>query len=278
MMSIREPAVAGTFYPAAPAELRTLVDELLAGARRGASKDDGSLATSSSQRPKAIIAPHAGYVYSGASAAQAFALLAPFGDTIERTVVLGPAHRSYVEGVVWPGTDKVKTPLGELDVDREQIGHAVGVAPDARAHLREHSVEVELPFLQVVAPNAKVVPLAVGRASPEEVAAVLESLWGGPETVIVVSSDLSHFLPYEVGREIDEETVSRILALDATLGGDDACGAAGINGLLLLARRKGLRAELLDLRSSGDVEAASNDEVVGYGAFAFYEEPPAGGA
>jgi AmmeMemoRadiSam system protein B len=222
-------------------------------------------------RPKAIIVPHAGYVYSGASAARAFGLLAPFGRTIRRAVVLGPAHRVRVEGIVWPGTSWVKTPLGAMEVDRAALELVPQVAADARAHQREHSVEVELPFLQIVAPQAKVVPLTVGHASPAQVAAVLDALWGGAETVIVISSDLSHYLPYEVGRELDERTAKRIVALDAALDPDEACGAAGINGLLHLARRKNLRAELVDRRSSGDSAAGSRAEVVGYGAFAFYE-------
>jgi AmmeMemoRadiSam system protein B len=213
-------------------------------------------------------------VYSGASAARAFGLLAPYGSTIERAVVLGPAHRAYVDGVVWPGTAWVKTPLGRIEVDRSAIARARGVSADRLAHEHEHSIEVELPFLQMVAPRATVVPLAVGRADPEAVAGVLEALWGGPETVVVISSDLSHYLPYEVGRELDERTAARIVALDGPLDGDEACGSAGINGLLVVARKKGLRAELVDRRSSGDAQLrvpASRHEVVGYGAFAFYE-------
>jgi AmmeMemoRadiSam system protein B len=263
LASIREPAVAGSFYPAAPNELCAVVAAFLAEAF--------ALAGAATVRPKAIIVPHAGYVYSGASAARAFALLLPFVHTIRRVVVLGPAHHAHVEGVVWPGTAWVKTPLGVLEVDQAALALAPQVTADHRAHEREHSVEVELPFLQIIAPEAKVVPLAVGRASPPDVAAVLEALWGGPETVIVISSDLSHYLPYDEGREIDERTSARIVALDAPLEGDEACGAAGINGLLLLARKKQLRAELVDRRSSGDAAKGSREEVVGYGAFAFYE-------
>ena len=261
--SVREPAVAGTFYPSRPGELRAVVDSFLATAT--------AEPASATVRPKAIIVPHAGYVYSGASAARAFGLLFPFGGTIRRAVVLGPAHWTHVTGIVWPGTALMKTPLGALEVDLPALQLVPQVAANARAHEREHSVEVELPFLQVTAPQAKVVPLAVGHASPEEVAAVLEALWGGPETVIVISSDLSHYLPYEVGRELDERTAARIVALDAPLDGDEACGAAGINGLLLLARKKRLRAELVDRRSSGDAAVGSRADVVGYGAFAFYE-------
>jgi AmmeMemoRadiSam system protein B len=257
---IRKPAVAGSFYPASAPELDALVASLLAGAR--------AHVYAPSARPKAVIAPHAGYVYSGPIAASAFALLLPFADTISRVVVVGPAHRAYVEGVVSPGATRLETPLGPIDVDTGAIAE---IPADARAHAREHSIEVELPFVQKVAPRARVVPLAVGHASPTSVAQVLRALWGGDETVVVVSSDLSHYLPYAAGREADRATAARVVALDGALSGDEACGAAGINGLLVLAREKGMRAEVVDLRSSGDT-AGPRDEVVGYGAFAFYEE------
>jgi AmmeMemoRadiSam system protein B len=275
--SVREPAVAGSFYPAARAELRSVVERLLSLARVARERTGTS---SDAARPKALIVPHAGYVYSGVSAAAAFALLACPGPTIRRVVIVGPAHYAFVEGLAWPGTDRVRTPLGEIAVDMAALELVPAVAADVRAHAREHSVEVELPFLQVVAPHAKVVPLVVGRAAPETVAAVLEALWSGPETVVVVSSDLSHYLPYDVGRALDERTCARIVALDATLTGDEACGAAGINGLLALARTRRLRPELVDRRSSGDASTEpdrlrrGNDEVVGYGAFAFYEHLP----
>jgi hypothetical protein len=263
LVPVRKPAVAGAFYPGRAPELRATVEALLA--------DAAGARTSTTARPKAILVPHAGYVYSGACAARAFARLEPFGDTIRRVVVLGPAHRVAVDGVVAPGAASLETPLGAVEVDRATLERVPGITSDALAHAREHSVEVELPFIQVIAPEAKVVPLVVGRASPEYVADVLDALWGGPETVLVISSDLSHYLPYEVGRELDERTCARIVALDGPLDGDEACGAAGIDGLLLLARRRGLRAELVDRRSSGDSAAGSRAEVVGYGAFAFFE-------
>jgi AmmeMemoRadiSam system protein B len=254
MVPVRPPAVAGTFYPASPAVLGDLVDALLAEAQPG-------------RAPKALIAPHAGYVYSGPIAASAFARVP---KDVTRVVVVGPAHRAYLEGLAWPGASWMKTPLGEMEVDVAAL-EAAGVPANAAAHAREHSLEVELPFLQRVAPNAKVLPLAVGRASPDEVARVLERLWGGPETLIVVSSDLSHYLPYDVGREQDERTCAKIVALDPSpLTGDEACGAAGINGLLRVARARGMQAELVDLRSSGDTKGP-RDEVVGYGAVCFYE-------
>lgn len=258
--TVRSPAVAGTFYPGSAAELRALIDRLL-----------GAVSVPGSARcPKALIVPHAGYVYSGPIAASAFARVAPHGDRITRVVLLGPAHRVFVAGLVSPGASKLRTPLGELEVDLEALGQLRDVGVDASAHAREHSLEVELPFLQRVTPRAKIVPLAGTRADPERVGRVLETLWGGPETLIVISSDLSHYLSYADGRATDERTVARILALDTTLAGEDACGSIGINGLAWLARKRQLSIELLDLRSSGDT-AGTKDEVVGYGAFALYD-------
>jgi len=254
----RLPAVAGAFYPASPDALGSSVDRLLAGA------------LGRPERPKAIIAPHAGYVYSGPIAASAFALFAPHADTIRRVVLLGPAHRVFVEGLASPGVAALRTPLGDVAVDTLSLD-SLGIPASPLAHEREHSLEVELPFLQRIAPVAEVVPLVVGRARPTEVGRVLDALWGGPETVIVVSSDLSHFLPYDAGRTADRRTADRIVALDDhPLVGEEACGAAPINGLVWVARRRGLRAELLDLRSSGDT-AGKRSEVVGYGAFALWE-------
>jgi AmmeMemoRadiSam system protein B len=259
---IRKAAVAGTFYPGSALELGAVVESLLAGARPA----------HGGRCPKAVVAPHAGYVYSGAIAASAFALFAPFAASIERVVVIGPAHRAYVDGLVSSGASRLETPLGVVEVDVAALAALPGVAADARAHAREHSIEVEVPFLQTVAPRATVIPLAVGRATPHEVARVLGALWGGRETVVVVSSDLSHYLPYVEGRAADRATAARIVARGGPLSGDQACGAAGINGLLELSCEKRLRAELVDLRSSGDT-AGPRDEVVGYGAFAFYEVP-----
>ncbi len=164
----------------------------------------------------------------------------------------------------------LRTPLGDVPVDDAAL-RSIGAPASAEAHRREHSLEVELPFLQRVAPRASVVPLVVGRASADEVARALDAVWGGRETVVVVSSDLSHYLPYDVGRATDGRTAARVVALDDTLVGEEACGAAPLNGLLRVARRHKMRAELVDLRSSGDT-AGPRDEVVGYGAFALYEE------
>ena len=258
---VRPPAVAGSFYPASAGTLSALVDRLLAGASP----------VPPGPCPKALIVPHAGYVYSGPIAASAFALLAPHAATIERIVLLGPAHTMRVAGLVSPDATRMATPLGEITVDQAALDTVPEVAASRAAHAREHSLEVELPFVQRVVPRARIVPLAVGHARPEEVAHVLRELWGGPETVVLISSDLSHYMPYDTGRELDVNTAARIVALATEpLDGEQACGAAGINGLLAVARERGLRAELVDLRSSGDT-AGPRGEVVGYGAFAFYE-------
>jgi hypothetical protein len=254
-MMVRPPAVAGTFYPAQAAVLDAQLTQLLAQAP-----------APTGPCPKALIVPHAGYIYSGPIAASAFARIAPYGDRIERVVLVGPAHRVFVHGLATTGADRLRTPLGEIEVE------GIDLPANPAAHAREHSLEVELPFLQKVCPRARVIAMCGSDARPDEVAAVLDRLWGGPETLIVISSDLSHYLPYADGRALDERTAQQIVALDPNVDGDHACGSIGINGLLWLARQKNLRAELVDLRSSGDT-AGSRDEVVGYGAFAFYEAP-----
>jgi MEMO1 family protein len=255
-MTTRVPAVAGTFYPASPEALLTLVDGLIAAAK------------GFTRSPKALVVPHAGYVYSGPIAASGFARVD--GTHIDRVVLMGPAHRVAVRGMVSPGVDRLQTPLGDIEVDLEALAAVREVVPDPAAHAREHSLEVELPFIQRLAPHAKLVPIAVSHAPIEAVGRVLEALWGGPETLIVISSDLSHYHPYADGRARDTRTVERIVAFDPTLEGDDACGCTGINGLSWVARRKGLHAELCDLRSSGDT-AGSRDEVVGYASIAYTE-------
>ena len=266
MMSIDKPAtrpaaVAGMFYPASAAELARQVDELLAAA-------------ASCERPpapKALIAPHAGYVYSGPIAASAYAQIRSRRGCIRRVVLLGPAHRVPVRGLALPGAQRFATPLGEVGIDAEAVGVLRGlpqVVERPEAHEAEHSLEVQLPFLQRLLGDFALVPLAVGSAAPAEVAQVLDRLWGGDETLIVVSSDLSHYLPYETARRIDRETIDRLLSLDVEIDHERACGATAIGGLLLAARRRGLKAELLDLRNSGDT-AGDRRRVVGYAAIAF---------
>jgi AmmeMemoRadiSam system protein B len=258
----RPAAVAGTFYPSSPHLLASEVDALL---RQAEPPADG-------RRPKALIVPHAGYRYSGAIAASAYASLRPFTAEIRRVVLIGPSHRAYFQGVALPEADAFDTPLGPVAIDGDAVARIPGVPRLAAAHAREHALEVQLPFLMRMLERFSIVPLVAGEASGEEVAAVLDALWGGPETLVVVSSDLSHYLPYASAQRIDRATADRILALGPPpIVSDQACGALPVNGLLVVARRRGLHPALLDLRNSGDT-AGSEDEVVGYGAFAFYEE------
>ncbi len=262
MIDVRPPAVAGMFYPARRGELERLLADCFAQARPRAGI-----------RPKALIVPHAGYVYSGPVAASAYALLQPLRDVVTRVVLLGPVHRVWVPGLALPGAEAFDTPLGRVPVDQAAIAHIADlpqVSVSVAAHAQEHSLEVHLPFLQRTLAAFSLVPLAVGDAAPEEVAQVLERLWGGEETLIVVSTDLSHFLPYALAERTDQDTARAILRGDTNLLGEQACGAYPVNGLLLAARRRGLAAELLDLRNSGDT-AGDRSRVVGYGAFALTE-------
>jgi AmmeMemoRadiSam system protein B len=250
------------FYSGDAAELRRDVLSMLHTARM------------LSLAPKAVIAPHAGYVYSGPVAASAYALLSPLRGKIARVVLLGPVHRVWVAGLALPGVEAFETPLGRIRLDMDAVRELAAlpqVETNFNAHAMEHSLEVQLPFLQTVLGDFKLVPLAVGGATPAQVAEVLEALWGGDETLIVVSSDLSHYLPYEEAREVDADTAEAILRLDGDLVGERACGAHPVNGLLLAAKRKGLKPHLLDLRNSGDT-AGDRSRVVGYGAFAFTRE------
>jgi AmmeMemoRadiSam system protein B len=223
--------------------------------------------------PKALIVPHAGYVYSGPIAAAAYARLAASHAAIRRVVMLGPTHRVPVRGLALPSVRAFATPLGEVEVDRKAAALALTlpqVEESDAAHALEHSLEVQLPFLQAVLDDFRIVPFAVGAASTLDVADVLERLWGGPETLIVVSSDLSHYHPYADAQAIDRGSTEGILALMASLDHEQACGATPINGLIVCARRHGLAPELLDLRNSGDT-AGDKSRVVGYASFAFAE-------
>ncbi len=275
----RPAAVAGKFYPADPVELRSLVESLLREAGEHEDENDppsprlrrtGAAVTSPG--PKALIAPHAGYVYSGPIAATAYASWLADRRIIRRIVLLGPAHFADVEGLALSSAECFETPLGAVTVDRAGV-RQISTLPQVKiveaAHAREHSLEVQLPFLQVVLEEFTLVPLAVGIATPDEIREVLEVLWGGAETRIVVSSDLSHFLNWESARALDQATARAIESLspDAIRSGQ-ACGGVPIRGLLEAARKHHLRASTLDLRNSGDT-AGERDRVVGYGAFAF---------
>jgi AmmeMemoRadiSam system protein B len=258
MGGVREPAVAGLFYPAESDELRTAVEGYLAAARGVA----GS--------PKALIAPHAGYVYSGPVAGAAYASLVELRETIRRIVLLGPAHRMALSGMAIPSATVLSTPLGEVPIDAEAFEIARDV-PNVRVFdppfEGEHSLEVQLPFLQVVLEEFRVLPVLVGQAPPESVAALIEALWGGDETRIVVSSDLSHYHDYRTARELDQYTAELVETLQLEeLTSEHACGFHPLRGLLHVARSKGLLVRSVDLRSSGDT-AGPRDRVVGYGSF-----------
>lgn len=259
--TVRPAAVAGMFYPANPDALRAEIADYLAGAEPG-----------SAPAPKAIVAPHAGLVYSGPVAASAYARIAAARDTIRRVVLLGPAHRVPFRGLALPDAQSFATPLGEVPVDGDAIAlltrfPQVAVLP--AAHAAEHSLEVQLPFLQSLLGDFTLVPLVVGEATPEDVEEVLDALWGGDETLIVVSSDLSHYHDYQSARVIDAATSAAIEALDdGPIGYEQACGRGPISGLLRCARRHGLCATCIDLRNSGDT-AGPRSEVVGYGAYVF---------
>lgn len=262
--TIRLPAVAGMFYPGDPNSLASEVTDMLANAVLPAPTFPG---------PKAIIVPHAGYIYSGPIAASAFALLRKQAAVITRIVLLGPCHRVAVRGLAVPQAHSFVTPLGAIPLDQAAITAALKlpqVIHHDGAHAEEHSLEVQLPFLQQVLNNFTLVPFAVGYATPHEVAEVLDLLWGGPETLIIISSDLSHYHSYADAQRRDQHSADDILHLRLLLDHEQACGATPINGLIELAQRRGLKPQLLDLRNSGDT-AGDKSRVIGYASFAFME-------
>lgn len=261
MRHIRPPAVAGLFYPGDATELAADIEAMLGDAQPAP------------LRPKALIVPHAGYVYSGPVAAHAYVLLKPLRDVIRRVVLFGPAHRVYVRGLAVPTSDAFATPLGEIPLDREAIARIARlpqVQTDDISHAPEHSLEVQLPFLQTVLDDFALVPFCVGETSGAAVAEVMETLWGGEETLIVVSSDLSHYHPYVAARKLDRQTADDVLHLSELEDFEQACGALPINGLVTAAPHHRLEPHLLDLRNSGDT-AGDKSRVVGYAAFAFTE-------
>ena len=261
MPTVRPAAVAGMFYPADAQQLGQDVRIYLTEAKPSA------------LHPKALIVPHAGYIYSGAIAASAYATLKNVTSHIHRVVLLGPTHRVAVRGLALPNCAAFDTPLGRILLDTsamETISHLPQVMVSAEAHAQEHSLEVQLPFLQSVLGEFTLLPLAVGMATDDEVAEVLDAVWGGNETLIVISSDLSHYYPYPSAQSIDKQSSDLILQLRRLSSHEQACGATPINGLLIAARKHHLTPHLLDLRNSGDT-AGSPDRVVGYAAFAFTE-------
>lgn len=257
----KPPAVAGLFYPGDADELQRVVRQLLAQVPAG------------STPPKALIAPHAGYIYSGPIAATAYATLIPARHTIKRVVLLGPAHRVYLQGLALPGADYFTTPLGSIEIDqqlRDSIAGCPQVSVNDPAFAQEHSLEVQLPFLQTVLDQFTLLPLLVGDASATQVAEILQKVWGGDETLIVISSDLSHYHDYAKAQQLDRQTSDHIRALRFDqFGPGNACGCRPIHGLLQLAAQQDYEIDILDVRNSGDT-AGSRDRVVGYGAYALY--------
>jgi MEMO1 family protein len=265
-MTVRSPAVAGLFYPGDRMRLRAQVMALLANA-----------VGTSDIPPKALIAPHAGYLYSGQVAAAAFATLRDSAQAITRVVLIGPAHYVYLRGIAAPTADLFETPLGRVPVDLEAVSAIADLHDVVRTddpHAPEHALEVELPFLQTVLAHFQVVPLVVGDATPQDLSHLLHRLWGGRETLIVVSSDLSHYHDYETARRLDLATAAAIEHGDwQKLGSNQACGCLAIAGLLIEASRHNLRVRRLSLCNSGDT-AGSRDRVVGYGAWMFTAMSP----
>lgn len=260
MDAVREPAVAGTFYPNDPTALRSMIDDYLPA-------DNGDELVS--QAPKAIIAPHAGYIYSGSIAGRAYAQLRPVSGIITRVVLMGPSHRVAFRGMAVPSSTSFRTPLGDIPIASDAIQKIIE-SPDVgfldQAHAQEHSLEVHLPFLQSVLGEFDLVPIVVGDANKESVANILTQLWGGDETLIVISSDLSHYEAYSDAQELDKKTKDKIETLDATLVGSDACGCRPVNGLLHYLKHNSLGIETIDIKNSGDT-AGDKKRVVGYGAW-----------
>jgi len=262
--SIRPAAVAGMFYPGDARALAAEVDDLLGGV---------GVPVPRLGYPKALVVPHAGYIYSGPVAARAYDELAAARGSVRRVVLLGPTHRVAVKGLAMPSAAAFATPLGTVRIDAEalrEVGDLPQVVASDAAHALEHSLEVQLPFLQKVLGEFALAPFAVGRASVEEVAEVIERLWGGPETLVVVSTDMSHYHSYEQARAIDGATIERIAAFATDIDHEEACGATPLNGLLFFSKQKNLSLKLLAACNSGDT-AGGKGRVVGYSSFGLYE-------
>jgi len=266
MKHIRPAAVAGMFYPGDSQALGSMIDDMLAAVP---APDPSSCGTQDLAFPPALLVPHAGYVYSGSTAALAYALWA--GAAIDHIVILGPTHRVGVRALALPDADAMATPLGQVPIWADGVARIADmpqVITSEAVHAEEHSLEVQLPFLQRVLPDADVLPLAVGWVTPEEAAEVLDALWGTPRMGVVISSDLSHYHSYDEACSIDKATVAEILGLDSRIDHDHACGATGLDAMLLVAKAKGLKPRLLGACNSGDT-AGDKRRVVGYAAVAF---------
>ncbi|MBQ0806659.1 MAG: AmmeMemoRadiSam system protein B [Porticoccus sp.] len=273
-MLSREPAVAGMFYPDNPKTLQEQVDSFL------------STTNEPTLIPKALIVPHAGYIYSGAIAASAYQLLKPIAHRLSRVVLLGPSHHVPLSGLAAPSATTFCTPLGDIPVDQNGIAALLKLSLiniKDEAHQFEHSLEVQLPFLQRIMNDFQLLPLVVGNAKPDQVAEVLRCAWGGDETLVVISSDLSHYHPYQEAQRLDQETTAMIEQLDGRITGSQACGCNAINGLLRLANNERMSIKTIDLKNSWDAITSSytngssvtkntenRDRVVGYGAYAIY--------
>ncbi|MDP9806841.1 AmmeMemoRadiSam system protein B [Trueperella bonasi] len=284
-MSVRTPAVAGSFYPEAPPELENALDQAFAAASQVAVSD---VVESAHKQPsalsnardlvgnpavKALVVPHAGWMFSGSTAANAYRLLAGRFE-IQRVVILGPAHRVWVPGLAMSSDSRWQTPTGELAVHySESLRELPFVDTNDDTHAHEHSLEVQLPFIQRMLGDVEISPLVVGSAPAEQVAEALDAVWGGPETLILISTDLSHYLGYRHAIDADRETIQKILWLDSTVVSDRACGSYPLNGMLLAAKRRGMNIRLLASCNSGDA-SGNLDRVVGYAAFALTENSP----
>jgi len=260
-MNIRKAAVAGYFYPNVRKALGNLVQNLILKSNEF------------EYIPKGIIVPHAGYTYSGPIAAHAYRLIKKISNKIKNVILIGPSHRVLVRGVAISSADYFETPLGNIKVNQElceKIKNLPGVIVDDNAHKEEHSLEVQLPFLQeTLNRDINILPAVINVASPYIVSNFLEEVWGGEETLIIVSSDLSHYLSYEIAKKKDEMTSRAIMSFDIeNIHDDDACGSSALKGFLIMAKKKDLKPALLDLRNSGDT-GSDKDQVVGYGAFCF---------
>lgn len=262
------PAVAGIFYPAEPNRLQHDVDEFLNQARSGV-----LIEVPAGQRVKALIVPHAGYIYSGAVAATAYTQLQEQAKDITRVVIFAPAHRLAFSGLATATADWFQTPLGTIAIDKVGRQHLMDSDGPVRtldeAFHDEHALEVQLPFLQRILGDFELLPLLVGDVSPLEVKNVMKQCWGGAETLIVVSSDLSHFHDYDTAERMDQQTSACIETLQPeNIASGDACGRIPINGLLLAAKEKGLQGKTIARCNSGDT-AGDRQRVVGYGAYVF---------
>ena len=260
MQHLRPPAMASSFYPADPAELRQVITEYLAACPPPADCVPGN----------AIIAPHAGYIYSGRIAAAAYAAIAPLGTQLRRVALIGPAHKVRVHKIAISSVDAFLSPLGPVplsDADRTSLLEQASVSINDAAHEFEHSLEVHLPFLQSICPDFVLIPMVVGDASPLEVQNALAPFWGDPHTLIVVSTDLSHFHDYETAKQKDAVTIQRIIDLDyENIHAENACGCRAVNGLLRMLQEKSQGLRLLSTANSGDTRGPK-DRVVGYGSF-----------